>query len=203
LRWFNHRFHFGAWFDEWFDNSRLLTLSRFFFCLVIRCNLEVNFFDCACMVDFLVWGLIFIPSHSWELDVTDEATAPVSDDKLFWFVLAEFIDSGDNCVGHGNFIPAASDNFLHGMQAHKLASALDIAAGPWTNGALRARQWAVPWSIFLANLATLANLETQMLLAVQSLARHNRFRTDSIQNTALCWEVIQQFHGEEDNMHHQ
>jgi hypothetical protein len=59
-----------------------------------------------------LWG--FFPSHSWELNITNWSTTPVRKDELLWFILAEFVYSGNDGVGHWDDIPTAPYDFLHG-----------------------------------------------------------------------------------------
>ena len=49
----------------------------------------------------------------------------------------------------------------------------------------------------------LTNLEMQVLLVVKRLTRHDCFWAESIRNSSLHWEEIEQLDGMEHNVDHQ
>ena len=118
-----------------------------------------------CMRDRLVLGLMIKPFrlmikpvHSWELDITYEATLLVRVHELAWLVPPEAIDLGDDGVRHRDGIPTAPDNFLHSLETHEGEPTLDVATRAKTDSSLRAWELAVPWLVLFVNLAVLAKL---------------------------------------------
>ena len=57
--------------------------------------------------------------------------------------------------------------------------------------------------IFLVHLTVLSDLETQVLFVVKSLTRHDGFRAESIRNSSLHREEIEQLNGMEHDVYHQ
>jgi hypothetical protein len=148
-------------------------------------------------------GRRFCAIHSWELDIANEATAPVCEDELLGFVFAKFVYSDYDCVGHRDDIPTAPYNLFHGLEAHEFVASLHIAARAKADGPLRAWELTVTRLVLFMDLAILAKLETQMLFVIQRFSGHDCLRTDRVRYSSLNGEVIQELDAVEHDVYGQ
>jgi hypothetical protein len=151
------------------------------FCLEVGVGVKINL-NCRRVVGHEVWGL-FIPIHPWDLDIADSLTILVGKNKLFRLILAEVIDSGNDCVGHGYGIPAAPHNLFHGLQGHEFKTALHVATGAKADRTLHVRELAV-LGLVLFVLRGPGN-------TAQVVGADDGFWADGVQNASFYWEVIQ------------
>ncbi len=93
-----------------------------------------------------------------KLNVTNEATFAVGKNELFRLVLAKFIDSINDELGHWDNVPGSSGYSLARGKAHKLEATLDVATGTKTDGSLCAWRLAIAGGVFFMDLAILAKL---------------------------------------------
>jgi hypothetical protein len=150
-----------------------------------------------------VWGVVIAAIHSWELNIANEATAPGCEDELLGFVFAEFVYSGDDCVGHMDNIPTAPHNLFHGLEAHEFVASLHIATRAKADCPLRARELTVTRLVLFMDLAILAKLKTQMLFVMQRFFGHDCLWTDRVRYSSLNGEVIQELDAVEHDVYHQ
>jgi hypothetical protein len=98
--------------------------------------------------------------HSWDFHISDEMTMAVRERHKVWLVFAQLIDTIDYDIRQSGHVPTVSYNFLARIQSHELETALDIST--WAKGNLYfgASDLTFFRSIFLMNLAILADLQT-------------------------------------------
>jgi hypothetical protein len=77
-----------------------------------------------------------------------------------WLVFAQLINTIDYDIRKRDYIPTVSYNFLAGIQIHQLKTALEISTWSKGNRSFGASDLTVARSIFLMNLAILADLQT-------------------------------------------
>jgi hypothetical protein len=76
------------------------------------------------MVIVLLLGI-----HSWDFNIADKTSVSIGEGHLLGLIAALWVDSINNEIRHGKYIPTAKNDFLAAVQSHKLESALKIAAG--------------------------------------------------------------------------
>jgi hypothetical protein len=103
-----------------------------------------------------VFGII----HSWDFHISDETTMAVRERQKAWFVFAQLIDTINYDIRHRDHVPSASYNFLARIQSHELETALEISTWAKGNHSFGASDLTFSRSIFLMNLAILADLQT-------------------------------------------
>ena len=81
-------------------------------------------------------------------------------------------------------------NFLSGVQSHKLETTLQVSTWSKGNRSSGPCDLAVARKIFLVNLAVLPDLEAQVLLVLENLARHYRLGANTVRYSSFCWEEI-------------
>jgi hypothetical protein len=119
------------------------------------------------------WGhsweiIIFVLDriHSWDFHISDETTTAVRERHKAWLVSAQLIDTIDYDIRHRDHFPTASYNFLARIQSDELETALEISTWAKVNFSFGASDLTISWSIFLVNLAILADLQTWMFLEI-------------------------------------
>jgi hypothetical protein len=98
--------------------------------------------------------------HSWDFHISDETTMAVRERHEAWLVFAQLIYTIDYDIRHRYHVPTASYNFLARIQSHELETALEISTWAKGNRSFGASDLTFRRSIFLMNLAILANLQT-------------------------------------------
>ena len=75
----------------------------------------------------------------------------------------------------------------------------------WSKGnrALGSCTLTVAWFLLLVHLAVLTNLQAQMLLVIEGLARHDSLGAESVGDSSLRWEEIQELDDIEHNVNRQ
>jgi hypothetical protein len=107
-------------------------------------------------------GIIFVFGriHSWDFHISDETTMAVPERHKAWLVFAQLIDTIDYDIRQRDHVPTESYNFLARIQIHELEAALEISTWAKGNHSFGASDLTVSMSIFLVNLAILADLHT-------------------------------------------
>jgi Uri superfamily endonuclease len=77
-----------------------------------------------------------------------------------WLVFAQLIETIDYDIRQRDHVPTASYNFLAIIQSDELETALEISTWAEGNRSFGASDLTVSRSIFLMNLAILADLQT-------------------------------------------
>jgi Uri superfamily endonuclease len=77
-----------------------------------------------------------------------------------WLVFAQLIGTIDYDIPQRDHVPTASCNFLARIQSHELETALEISTWAKGNRSFGASDLTVSRSIFLMNLAILADRQT-------------------------------------------
>jgi hypothetical protein len=98
--------------------------------------------------------------HFWDFHISDETTMAVCELHKAWLVFAQLIDTIDYDIRQRDHVPTASYNFLARIQSHELETALEISTWAKGNRSVGASDLTVSRSIFLTNLAILADLQT-------------------------------------------
>jgi hypothetical protein len=98
--------------------------------------------------------------HSWDFHISDETTMAVRELHKAWLVFVQLIETIDYDIRQRDHVPAASYNFLARILSHELETALEISTWAKANRSFGASDLTVSRSIFLMNLAILANLQT-------------------------------------------
>jgi hypothetical protein len=110
----------------------------------------------SCEIVIFVLGRI----HSWDFNISDETTMAVRERHKAWLVFAQLIDTIDYDIQQRDHVPIASYNFLAIIQSRELETTLDISTWAKGNRSFGASDLTVSRSIFLINLAILADLQT-------------------------------------------
>ena len=139
--------------------------------------------------------------HSWDFDVADWTSRFIGKNKLLWLVDSKRIDARDQCIWNWDNIPTTPNNFLSCVERHKFKAALQVSIGTKRNGALCYGVLDISRSILLMHLTVFSNLETQVFLVINDLNGHYGFWTQSVINSALRWEEIEQFYCLEQNVY--
>jgi hypothetical protein len=113
------------------------------------------------------WGhswetIIFVLGriHSWDFHISDETTMAVRERHKAWLVFTQLIDTIDYNIGLRDHLPTVSYNFLVRIQSNEIETALEISTWAKGNRSFGASDLTVARSIFLMNLAILADLHT-------------------------------------------
>jgi hypothetical protein len=98
--------------------------------------------------------------HSWDFHIYDEMTMTVRERHEAWLVFAQLIDTIDYDIRQRDHVLTSSYNFFARIQSHELETALEISTWVKGNRSFGASELTVARSIFLMNLAILADLQT-------------------------------------------